>query len=160
MKVRRAPCPEFPHGLFKIGSCGNCARKLSQKPRVPNKVLSCFRGQSGTLSALHKKIRDSLALGALGFLSEQAVGIYRCDEVHREKKLIVEINGDYVHANPRKYKHSDWVVLEWDKYRARHKWKLDADRIRYLEARGYKVLVVWESDPLPEVREALAALLG
>ena len=83
---------------------------------------------------------------ALGLVSEQQVGSDRVDERRRERKLISEINGDTVHANPKKYKARDVIVTARGTYTAREKWEADAKRIAALEARCNWVLVVWQSD--------------
>lgn len=153
----KQPSPEHPRGVFSARPCAAC--KSRPKPVAPNKVKPWFRGQTGVLSALHKRIKAALCCESLGFVSEQAIGPYRCDEVHHEKRVVIEINGDYVHANPKLHKPDDVIVLERDRYKASERWARDAEREKRLEALGYRVFVVWESDDMDVARESLWWLL-
>jgi very-short-patch-repair endonuclease len=107
-----------------------------------------------TLSKLHVNIRQHLDLDSYGFVSEQVIGGYVVDELLERCKVVIEINGDYVHANPKKYNHSDLIVITASKpYTAFDKWQKDAMRKSHLESLGYKVFVLWESDLLEGVLE-------
>lgn len=151
VRCAKKPSRENPRGVFEVSPCVNC------KP--VNKVAPWFRKGARELTALHRKVRNALCLDALGFQPEQRVGPFRCDDVHHEKRVVVEVHGDYVHANPAKHKASDVIRLERATYTAREKWDDDAARTARLEALGYSVLVVWESDDLDTAREALWSML-
>lgn len=171
LKVRclRTPCEEHPKGVFEVSDCHPCAQKAAAKARrenptakpapQPNKVPKPFRGLTKELTALHRRIRAEMHLDDLGFVPEQKVGAFRCDDVHHGKRIVVEVNGDYVHANPGRFKARDVIVLEWAKYTAREKWAADAQRIAAIERLGWRVLVVWESDNMEAKRRALYRLL-
>lgn len=111
------------------------------------------------MSALHKRIRHALCLDALGFVPEQWVEHYRCDDVHRKRRIVVEVNGDYVHANPRIYAPETVIVLESQRFTAQERWAADEKRRRTIKAAGYCVLTVWESDDIDAATAALWALL-
>ncbi|MDC0884256.1 hypothetical protein PL987_04125, partial [Nitrosopumilus sp.] len=55
---------------------------------------------------------------------------------------IIEHNGTYPHADPRKYPSNKKI---WDKS-AEEKWKLDEMILDSLKQLGYEVLVVWQLD--------------
>jgi len=95
----------------------------------------------------------------LGFESEVVVGRYRVDEIHKEASLIVEINGDYVHANPSIYEEDEQIRLRGSSYLARDKWKSDRKKIETLKSIGYDVIVIWESDDLQERLEEISEAL-
>ncbi|MEK7499449.1 MAG: hypothetical protein AAB649_02490, partial [Patescibacteria group bacterium] len=59
------------------------------------------------------------------------------DILFREKKLIVEFNGDYWHCNPQKYA-ADFFHKNKQKT-AQEIWEEDAKRQQVLEKNGYKV---------------------
>lgn len=61
-----------------------------------------------------------------------------------KRKKIIEYNGDYWHANPKKYK-PDFVVQQRG-MTAKEIWEHDQHKIEKAMARGFEVLVVWESD--------------
>lgn len=56
---------------------------------------------------------------------------------------IIEYFGDYWHANPNKFDHTD---LFKNGLTAAEVWKHDIDRISSLESHGYKVMVIWQSE--------------
>ena len=99
---------------------------------------------SGRLSKVHQSIRDELNLEELGFESEVAVFGYSADEM--KDNIIIEINGDHIHANPKKYKADDIIQIKGDSYTAQEKWDKDKQRKEQLESAGFKVFVIWESD--------------
>ena len=80
------------------------------------------RRQRTRLTKLHRATRKKLDLGKLGFKSEKQVGRYRVDELHSEKKVIVEINGDAVHGNPRTFQPGDTLPYGLTAY---EKWTRD-----------------------------------
>ena len=118
------------------------AGMLMEMAQRPNRV-----------SGLHRKVRDYLNLEELGFESEVVVGRYIVDEVHRKSRVILEVYGDYVHANPKLYSAEDVISLRGrsNSYTAAEKWAYDASRLKYLRALGYTVVVVWETDDWSQV---------
>jgi very-short-patch-repair endonuclease len=98
-------------------------------------------------SAISDAFRGALQDAGLytGFQSELGISGFVVDEVHTEKKLIVEFYGDYFHCNPRKYTDPDWFNPTL-KMTAGQKWQYDRRRLACFLRLGYRVLVVWESD--------------
>ena len=62
-----------------------------------------------------------------------------------DTKIIIEINGDYWHANPEKYKAEDIINYPGNKKYAKDIWNRDNKFIKYAEKNGYKVISIWES---------------
>lgn len=112
-----------------------------------------FGPGSGHFSKLHQRIREELQLGQFGFVSEQYVNPYIADELHPSKAVVIEINGDYIHANPKKYKATDVIRIPGHVYTAQEKWDRDQRKIDYLQSKGYKVYVIWESDDMEKWKE-------
>jgi G:T-mismatch repair DNA endonuclease (very short patch repair protein) len=56
--------------------------------------------------------------------------------------IIIEVYGNYWHANPNIYKENDLIKHEY----AKDIWTRNKNRIIELEDNGYKVLVIWEQD--------------
>lgn len=58
--------------------------------------------------------------------------------------LVIEINGDYWHCNPKQWKakekNTSLGLL------AEEKWKNDEKRVQKIKDAGYKMMVIWESD--------------
>jgi hypothetical protein len=129
--------------------------------RYPEKMAhGCKKNLSKRLSGLHSKIRTELDLDSFGFVPEQVVDRYIVDEFCRDKNIIIEINGDYVHANPSIYKVNDIISLPGSKYTAFEKWESDRRKIDRLKELGYMVYVIWESDDLDIAQLELLELLN
>ena len=125
-----------------------------QDEEFNSKLCHSF-ARSGRLSKLHQKIRSILNLENLGFVSEQLVDKYFVDEINQEKKIIIEINGDYVHANPKKFKSDDIIRFYKTIFTAAEKWESDKQKIDTLTSMGYRVITIWESDDLEEIKKQL-----
>lgn len=111
-------------------------------------------------SKLHVKFVNELNLRELGFIGEQRIGKYLVDEFHPEYKIIIEINGNYVHANPKIYNSDDIIRLVGNSYTASEKWETDNRKINYLKDNGYKVLVIWENDNIREIKNKINNILS
>jgi G:T-mismatch repair DNA endonuclease (very short patch repair protein) len=62
-------------------------------------------------------------------------------------KKLIEVNGDYWHANPQFYKPDDRVLYGSNKTRrAAEIWEHDATKLLHAKQSGYDVLVVWQHD--------------
>lgn len=140
-------------------SCGSSMQKMSTLCGRCSGRKNLFINMNGKLSKLHKNIKELLCLSDKGFVSEMKIDSYVVDELNEQKKLIVEINGDYVHANPLYYKSED-VIRLWDThYTAQTKWDYDKIRIDKLKSLGYTVFIIWESDNLEQKKQELTIFL-
>lgn len=137
-------------------------RRTYQKERMqdPEYKDTVFRQSNGCLSKLHQRIRKQLSLTELGFVPEQRINRYYVDELNKSKKLILEINGDYTHANPKFYLPEAKILLPGQSFSAKEKWNKDKKRKETLISLGYRVLVIWESDDLEIVKLQLEGLLS
>lgn len=61
-------------------------------------------------------------------------------------KLIIEVYGDYWHANPEKYKFDECIKYPGGIFTAKYQWDRDQIRINNLKDLGYKILVIWQND--------------
>lgn len=59
--------------------------------------------------------------------------------------FILELNGDYWHANPKFYKANDIVKAKGFKL-AYEIWEWDKNKVKLAISRGYKCFVLWESE--------------
>jgi len=60
-----------------------------------------------------------------------------------DNKKIIEFYGDESHCNPKMFNET---FINWVKDKAIDKWKYDEERLLRLKAKGFQVLVIWESD--------------
>ncbi len=69
---------------------------------------------------------------------------------------MIEFNGTYWHADPRKYLAED--VISRCKKTAREIWNKDQHKIEIACKQGYKVYIIWEMDWLRDKVEILYKL--
>ena len=68
---------------------------------------------------------------------------------------IIEFNGTYSHADPRKYKPEDKI---WSKV-AKDIWKKEKIMLDKLRNQGYKILVIWEMDLEKDIENTTKKIL-
>lgn len=73
-------------------------------------------------------------------------GMYRADFYIPTKNLIVEIFGDYWHANPHKYNPEDFIYRFEGKVPAKEVWAQDKIKEKIYKDKGFNYLVIWEED--------------
>lgn len=107
---------------------------------------------SGRKSKPHFKVEELLNELNINFTSEDntydfTINGYnpRPDIVIPDLNIVIEINGDYWHGNPSKYKENG-IICKWggDVF-VKDIWEHDEKRNRQIESFGFKVIVLWES---------------
>lgn len=63
-----------------------------------------------------------------------------------ENNILLEVQGDFWHANPIFYKYDDILNHPGKKKMAGDLWKKDLKKKTYIENKGYTVLYIWEND--------------
>lgn len=100
-------------------------------------------------SSQHDKFKSWLLLNEfVDFKSESPIEgtKYYVDELDNAHKIVVEYYGDFWHANPNIYEAEDEVNLPGGSVLAEEIWTRDRKRRKCIEQKGYKMLVIWESD--------------
>jgi len=101
----------------------------------------------GRYSGLHNYVKQHMnKIGLTNFKSEQYCNGYFVDELSKERMIAIEINGDYWHANPKKYKDDDIINYPYGKKKAYEIWDKDKRKIKKLQENGYQVIIIWQSD--------------
>lgn len=142
----RISCPECLEerwtewDYYKNGS-GKCHSCVSREQARANHI------RVGS-SKLHIEIkRRLLEANLLGFQSEVIVGGVAVDEVDVDRKLALEINGNYWHANPKLYGPDRLITRTRGRaVTASQIWERDKIRISRIKSEGYKVYVLWEKE--------------
>ena len=140
-KIKEAvnlPCERERRRLYIIN---RIERDPSYLAELINRISN-----GGRCSMLHLHIRAILGLDRFGFESEQCIDRYIVDELNKSTKTIIEINGDYVHANPKIFDKDHTIRLSNMTYTAEQKWNYDHIRKCKLNSLGYDVITIWESD--------------
>ena len=71
---------------------------------------------------------------------------YFYDFLLKEINVVIEINGDYWHANPSLHNENELIHYKFGNIYAKDIWDKDKKKIEYVNSLGYKTLVMWESD--------------
>jgi very-short-patch-repair endonuclease len=71
---------------------------------------------------------------------------YLYDIYIKKYNLIIEINGDFWHANPNKYKETDKLNLPSGMITAKEIWNKDSEKKSMAIEYGYNIIEIWESE--------------
>ena len=74
----------------------------------------------------------------------------------KKTKILIEINGDYWHANPKKYLENDIII---NKQLAKDIWEKDKQKTELAINNGFYVIKIWEDEMSKLSDEELALLL-
>jgi len=109
-------------------------------------------GKRSKYSKLNERISEILNLSGIQFEQEFRIK-YELDDKLKWKffdfrigKILIEVNGDYWHANPTKYEKNDIFHFPKIELTARDIWEIDKYKKQIAESNGYKVIYLWESD--------------
>ena len=105
--------------------------------------------QEGCISKLENKIVNMLNNLNIPIETQFKFSKYfhKYDIYIKNTNVLVEIQGDFWHANPQKYNENDILNFPGNKQIAvKDIWKKDLQNIHYAESQGYKVIQIWEQD--------------
>jgi len=63
-----------------------------------------------------------------------------------EYNILIEVNGDYWHANPENYKPNDVIHYCFEHTKAKEIWEKDKDKRILAEKKGWKLIYIWEKE--------------
>lgn len=126
------PFEVFP-SVYKKQDTFCCSRKC-YKERRNKKGFNLLNDETD----IERIIREYLESEGIEFKTQESVYPYWCDFYIPKSNLILEVFGDYWHANPKKYGHEDAE----DKYK--EVWENDVRRANYIINKGYRLEVLWE----------------
>lgn len=97
-------------------------------------------------SNLEKRVLNMLEELNLSFIRQFRFKGYNhpYDFKFNDSNIILEVNGNYWHANPNFYKANDIVPLPKNKIEAKKIWERDKKYIDYAIKKGYFVIIIWE----------------
>jgi len=100
------------------------------------------------VTKIHKQIVEVLHDIGVYCDIEVVVGDRFCvDIVICGTNKVVEVYGDFWHANPIKYMEDDVLPFpHGEKKVAKDIWEKDKNRLNYIRSCGYEVLIIWEND--------------
>jgi len=120
---------------------------------IPNRK----HGNNGYESKPHKEVLKLLDILNLKYKSDISINLRKYNEYFKkeynprpdivlENNKIIEIYGDYWHANPNKYKDNDLFYTWVGPKTAKQINEEHSERIKHIESFNYKVLIIWESE--------------
>lgn len=144
-----------------IKKYGDSVYNPSQIPGVSVKIGESQKKRISKMTADERRRMTEKARANITYVSSQEIRIqtilnqldveytangflyaYNWDLIFKNK-VIIEVQGDFWHANPKFYKESD-VLL--DGLLAKDVWKKDNRKRKLIESKGYTVHYFWESD--------------
>jgi len=140
---------------------GESVINVSQIPGVGKKIGDSLREKFSKMTLEERRKATEKAREKINYTSRQEIRIqsilnqigveytangflysYSWDMIFKNK-IIIEVQGDFWHANPKYYKGSD-VLLRG--LLAKDVWKKDARKKKLVESKGYSVFYLWEND--------------
>jgi hypothetical protein len=108
-------------------------------------------GSNSKISKLNRKIYDILKENGIKFDTEYPIKYtlnsklrFKSFDIRIENTLI-EINGDYWHANPDLYKSDTIFQFPKNSLTSEEIWEMDKYKKEIAESQGYKIIYIWES---------------
>jgi len=152
--------PELREKILKIAKyASECSltpdairnrNEANKKPEVREKrrqiALKRLMSQP-VISSLNIKFKKSLNDVGLFPLPEQSVNYYCVDFLFPEKKIIVEVDGNYWHGNPLLYTEFDHIQ--------RKTMAKDKREATYCKNHGYTLIRFWESDVQKDIQSCI-----
>ena len=98
-------------------------------------------------SKLESRVQDILSEAGISHVWQKWVGGKSYDFRIEKTNIIIEVQGDYWHANPNKYQADDILNHGNGKLiSAKELWEKDENKNKLAKKYGYEVLYLWESD--------------
>lgn len=110
-------------------------------------------GSRSKISSLNKKLYKVLEELQIQYVPEFSLK-YKTEEGGNRWKsydakignLLIEVNGDYWHANLIKYKEDHIFIFPKSELTAKEVWNMDKYKEDIANAHGYSVMYIWESE--------------
>jgi len=151
------------YGVDNVRKADDVKKKIQDVnlERYGVKNAGILFGRFSNFSNVHKKVSDYLKEHNVCHDNEVRCKFLKFNEsmekdyspipdiIVEEKKIVIEIYGDYWHCNPQKYKEMDIVESKIRYSNAKYAkdiWQSDKIRKDHIESFGYKVIVLWETD--------------
>jgi G:T-mismatch repair DNA endonuclease (very short patch repair protein) len=118
---------------------------LSDEEKNRITISRIKRLSNNFVSKLEKRVGNVLYDLGITYTSQFQLRFYSFDFLIG-KKVLLEVNGDFWHANPLFYKGSDIMPFPGGSKTVQQIWSKDKRKKTYAEKRGYKIIYIWEND--------------
>lgn len=131
------------HGINRSDYFKN--KWMNKSEEEKSKIIKDWYSKCTYSSGLEKRIRSILDDMGIRYISNEIINNKSFDIVI--EKNIIEVQGDFWHANPQKYKSNEILNFPGKKRpSAKELWSKDEEKRQYMQNLGYKILYLWESD--------------
>lgn len=117
--------------------------RLERTSKAREALSEKYKDCTGYVSSIEKRIRMCLTDLEIDFKSNAFLWQYNYDMIFNDSKFIIEVQGDYWHANPMKYKADDLIK---EGFTALDVWEKDKRKKIKAEENGFCLISIWESD--------------
>ena len=146
------------------------SKEFANRPEIKEaqrQVLRKSRHSQVKPNNRESQIGQILTDAQIRFKFHRNVDYQTIENEHRKKevdifirpKKIIEHNGTYNHADPRKYKPDDLIREHGRMVKASEIWKREKTILKQIKKQGYKVLVIWESELKEELDQTTKKIL-
>jgi len=97
-------------------------------------------------SNIESKIAEILSFLNISYTRQKFINRMSYDFLLTNTKILIEVQGDFWHANPNIYNDSDVLKYPLKHIKASVLWKIDENKKLNAEKYGYKVICIWESE--------------
>jgi len=84
----------------------------------------------------------------LSYVKNFTIGEKRYDFKLNNTSIIIEVNSDFWHANPKIYNSDDFLEYPFKKEKSKNIWEKDKNKNKYAKKNGYVIIYIWEYDML------------
>lgn len=137
---------KYASGRFCSASCSSKSRKKNRAKTIAKKrKLGIYKKlPHPTISKLQKNVSKILSKYGLKHQTQFQLGKYYFDMIIGNN-ILLEVQGDYWHANPSKYQYNSIITYPGKKKKAANTvWKRDLKKKLAATKRGYKVIYLWQ----------------
>lgn len=151
--------------MEKYGSC-HPMKNPDIKEKLFNILYERYGGwwNNSQFSKLHKDICKILDDNNISHTIELKLRdndrLYFYDILISGSNKIIEVNGDYWHANPSIYKKDDIINYPRGNFYAKDIWKSDEIKLDSARNKGYQFLILWEKDIRNDVTNTIYKILN
>jgi len=118
---------------------------INKSEEEKSKIIKDWYSKCSYSSGLEKRIRSILDDMGIRYISNEIINDKSFDIIIENK--IIEIQGDFWHANPNRYNPDDVLNFPGGKKPlAKELWIKDKNKRIFVENLGYDILYLWESD--------------
>lgn len=135
----------YASGRFCSPECASKSRRKNRAKTIARKKkLGGFKQFKPAVSKLQIGVSRLLSKHGIPHKVQEQVGKYYFDI--KIGNILLQVNGDYWHANPTKYNAGSVIKYPGNKKKlACNVWKRDLKKKLQATKRGYRVIYIWQS---------------